>query len=45
MELGANNDKSKMVRILTVTDNALEELQFHNEEGVADEGPFKTLDL
>ena len=45
MKLGVNNDKSKMVRILTVTDNALAELQFHNEEGVADEGPFKTLDL
>ena len=45
MELEANNDESKIVRILTVTDNALEELQFHNEEGVADEGPFKTLDL
>ena len=45
IELGANNDKSKVVRILTVTDNALEELQFHNEECVADEGPFKTLDL
>ena len=45
MKLEANNDKSKIVRILTVADNALEELQFHNKEGVADEGPFKTLNL
>ena len=45
MKLEASSDRSKIVRILTVTDNALEEFQFHNKEGVADEGPFKTLNL
>ena len=35
----------KWNRILTITNYALEELQFGDKEEVADDGPLETLDL